>query len=381
MKLFFVAGEASGDARGAELMRALRERDPALEFHGLGGPQMQALAGSGAHLENWTERAGVLGIIDVLRNYRFFKQQFNKTLGEITALQPDAVVLIDYPGFNLRLAAALKKRPRAPRVIYYISPQVWAWNRGRIPKMARILDLMICIFPFEKPLYESSGLRTVFAGHPMLDSLARSDGDGGATRDEQLVGLFPGSREREVRKIFPVMLAAAALMKRARPELRFEVAAASEAMREKMTALAATHPAVRVEIGLKNSHALMRRAAAGMVASGTATLEAAYFRLPFALIYRAAWLTFFIGRRLVKVPWLGMPNILAGREVAREFLQEAARPDAIAAEVLRLLSSAEAREAHLAGLDAAIATLGGRGAAARAADAILETLRAPLSPT
>ena len=338
---------------------------------------MQTLAGE-LRVENWIERAGVVGMIDVLQNYGFFQLQFDSALRQIAKLKPDAVVLIDYPGFNLRLATALKKMPRAPRVIYYISPQVWAWNRGRIPKMARVLDLMICIFPFEKPLYEKSGLRTVFAGHPMLDSLALQRT--GATRDANLVGLFPGSREREVRKIFPVMLAAAERMKQMRTELRFAAAAASERMRELMRALAAQHHPLKVEIGLKNSHVLMQRAAAGMVASGTATLETAFFRLPFVLIYRAAWLTFFIGRRLVKIRWLGMPNILAEREVVREFLQEAARPDDIAAEVLRLLNDANAHAAHLAGLDSAIATLGERGASGRAAEAILETLRAPVSP-
>lgn len=376
MKLYFVAGEASGDARGAELMRTLREREPALEFHGLGGPQMQALAG-GLRVEDWVARAGVLGIIDVARNYGFFRAQFDAALRQIALLRPEAVLLIDYPGFNLRLAAALKKLPSPPRVIYYISPQVWAWNRGRIPKMARVLDLMICIFPFEKPLYEKSGLRTVFAGHPMLDSLAQRRT--GEPRDGNLVGFFPGSREREVRKIFPVMLAAADAMRRARPGLVFAAAAASGELRELMLRMAAAHGGADVEIGVKNSHALMQRAGAGMVASGTATLEAAFFRLPFVLVYRAAWLTFFIGRRLVKIQWLGMPNILAGREVVREFLQENARPAEIASELLRLLGDDAARAAHLAGLDDAIATLGASGASARAAEAILETLRAPVS--
>jgi lipid-A-disaccharide synthase len=374
MKLYFVAGEASGDARGAELMRSLREREPTAEFHGLGGPQMSALAG-GSRMRDWIERAGVLGIIDVLRNYRFFKQEFNKALCEIEALRPDAVVFIDYPGFNLRLAAALKKQARAPQVIYYISPQVWAWNRGRIPKMARVVDLMICIFPFEKALYEKSGLRTFFAGHPMLDSLELKRTN--EPRDEKLVGLFPGSRDREVRKIFPVMLDAAEIIQRSRADVRFAASAASETMRKKMESLAARHRAVRCEIGLKNSHELMQRVAAGMVASGTATLEAAFFRLPFVLVYRAAWLTFFIGRRLVKVAWIGMPNILAGREVVREFLQEEAQPETIATEMLRLLNNRESREKLAADLGAVIALLGEPGASSRAAEAILQTLREP----
>jgi lipid-A-disaccharide synthase len=327
---------------------------------------MAALAG---RVHDWIGRAGVIGIIDVVKNYGYFREKFAVALAEIAREKPDAVVLIDYPGFNLRLAAALRKAGSKAKVIDYISPQVWAWNRGRIPKMARILDLMICIFPFEKALYEQSGLKTVFVGHPMLDSLAESRIDGG--REENLLGLFPGSREREVRKIFPVMLEAARLLAHTRPGLRIEAAAASAEMRERMERIARGWPAVRCGISVKTSHALMQRATAGMVASGTATLEAAYFGLPFALLYKAAWLTFVIGRRLVKVRWLGMPNLLAEREIVREFLQEDAQPAAIAAEVGRLLDGPEARSALQGDLREVIARLGEPGASGRAAEAIL----------
>ena len=173
------------------MIRSLRARREGIEFRGFGGPQMAALAGAGA-VHDWIGRAAVLGIIDVVKNYGYFHEKFAVALREIAREKPDAVVLIDYPGFNLRLAAALKKGGTSAKVIDYISPQVWAWNRGRIPKMARILDLMICIFPFEQPLYEQSGLKTVFVGHPMLDSLAEKRVEGG--REENLLGLFPGSR-------------------------------------------------------------------------------------------------------------------------------------------------------------------------------------------
>jgi len=275
----------------------------------------------------------------------------------------------------LRLAAALGKAGTKAKVIDYISPQVWAWNRGRIPKMAQILDLMICIFPFEKPLYEQSGLKTVFVGHPMLDSLAAERIEG--AREENLLGLFPGSREREVKKIFPAMLEAASLLGRTRPALRIEAAAASGEMRERMEEIARRYPDVRCAVTVKTSHALMQRATAGMVASGTATLEASYFGLPFVLLYKAAWLTFLIGRRLVKVRWLGMPNILAEREVVREFLQEEARPQAIAADVGRLLDDPAARTALQESLRSVIARLGDPGASDRAAQAILAALDAP----
>jgi lipid-A-disaccharide synthase len=369
MRLYLVAGEASGDARGAELIRSLRARREGIDFCGFGGPQMAALAGA---VHDWIARAAVIGIIDVVRNYGYFRRQFAVALVEIAREKPDAVVLIDYPGFNLRLAAALKKAGTSAKVIDYISPQVWAWNRARIPKMARILDLMICIFPFEKPLYEQSGLNTVFVGHPMLDSLAGNRIEG--AREENLLGLFPGSREREVRKIFPVMLEAASLLAKTRPALRIEAAAASVEMCARMEEIARFYPEIRCETAVKTSHELMQRATAGMVASGTATLEASYFGLPFVLLYKAAWLTFLIGRRLVKVKWLGMPNILANREVVREFLQEDARPPAIAAEVGKLLDDRDSRSAFRANLQSVIASLGQPGASGRAAEAILAVL-------
>jgi lipid-A-disaccharide synthase len=368
MKFYFMAGEASGDARGAELIRSLRARREGIEVRGFGGPQMAALGEPGA-VHDWIERAGVIGIIDVVKNYAYFHRQFAVALGEIALEKPDAVVLIDYPGFNLRLAAALRKAGTKARVIDYISPQVWAWNRGRIPKMARILDLMICIFPFEKPLYEQSGLKTVFVGHPMLDSLAEKRSS--APREGDLLGLFPGSREREVKKIYPVMLDAARLLAQRHPGLRIEAAAASSQMRERMEEIGRMVPDIKCEVRVKNAHELMQRATAGMVASGTATLEAAYFELPFVLLYKAAWITFAIGRRLVKLKWLGMPNILADREVVREFLQEDARPAAIAEEAGRLLENKEARAEFQENLKSVISKLGEPGASGRAAEAIL----------
>lgn len=363
MKLFLVAGEASGDARGAELMRALRGRLPSLEFAGAGGPEMRALAGE--DFLDWAAEA-VVGLWDVLKKYGYFRRQFRHLLAQLAAVQPDALVLIDYPGFNLRLAHAARRAFPRLKIAYYISPQVWAWNRGRIPRMARDLDLMLCLFPFEQPLYEKSGLRTVLVGHPLLDSLAAKRL--GTPREDDLIGLFPGSREKEVRKIFPTMLAAAAIMRQEEPRLRFEAAAASPALLELMRALAAESP--WCHLALRNSHELMQRAEVGMVTSGTATLEAAFFGLPLVILYRVAWLTWVIGKRLVRVPFLGMPNLLAGREIAREFLQEEARPSTIAAELLRLWRDPEARLRLQEDLAAVIANLGETGAAVRAAEAI-----------
>lgn len=374
MKLYLVAGEASGDARGAELIRALRERDASIEFFGAGGRELRALVGE--HFVDWADEA-VVGLWDVLKKYGYFKSQFDRMLKELATIQPDALVLVDYPGFNLRLAREAHQRFPKLKIIDYISPQVWAWNRGRIPKMARYLDLMLCIFPFEKPLYEESGLHTVFVGHPMLDSLAAKKT--GATRDPHLVGIFPGSREKEVRRIFPVMAEAAIRMKSVHPELRFEASAASHQLADgMMTTLEQLGQGEDFcTIHVRTSHELMQRAIAGMVCSGTATLEAAFFGLPLCVVYKVAWLTWIVGKRLVRVPFLGMPNVLAGREIARELLQSDATAEALAHETLRLVTNAEHREALQADLRAVIVGLGESGAAVRAADAILEELQTP----
>jgi lipid-A-disaccharide synthase len=366
-KLYLIAGEASGDARGAELMRGLRALSAEVEFFGAGGREMRALAGG--EFFDWADEA-VVGLWDVLKKYGYFRQQFDRMLAEVARVQPAAVVLIDYPGFNLRFARAVRERHPQMKIVYYISPQVWAWNRGRIPKMAKLLDLMLCIFPFEQPLYQASGLRTIFVGHPMLDSLAAKRT--GAERDPALVGLFPGSREKEVRRIFPTMLAAARRMRTERPELRFEASAASAALAELMReGLDEQFCPVTV----REAHALMQRAAAGMVCSGTATLEAAYFGLPMVILYKVVWLTYAIGRQLVRVPHLGMPNVLAGREIVREFIQHDCAPEPVAHEMLRLLGDAAARERQQRELAAVIAGLGDRGAGVRAAAEVLALLQ------
>ena len=397
MTLYFVAGEASGDNHGAELMRSLRQCDADLNFLGRGGPQMKAIAGE--QFTNWIDDAAVVGLWEVIRNYGFFREKFRETLAEIEKSKPDAVVLIDYPGFNLRVARALRRntgvapddstsnapagridektsvfRRKTTKIIYYISPQVWAWHRGRIKKMADFLDLMLCIFPFEAELYNKSGLRTIFVGHPMVDRLRTRRID--TKRDPNLVGLFPGSRPREVARNFPVMLEAARELFRAKHVLHFEIAAASESLAveisDELRAARMREGLFRVVTG--ETAATMQRAFAGIVASGSATLEAAYFRLPFVLIYKVAWPTYLAARLVVNVKYLGMPNVLANKEVVPEFIQHRAMPKAIAQAVLRLMHNRVARNRMISEFDAIVPKLGEGGASATAARAIVDEL-------
>jgi len=343
--------------------------DPELKFIGRGGPQMQQVAG--AQFKNWIGDAAVLGLWEVLRKYGYFREQFRQTLSEIQESKPDAVVLIDYPGFNLRLARALRRQSQRHKTIYYISPQVWAWNRGRIKRMAHFIDLVLCIFPFESDLYAASGLRAVFVGHPMIERLETQKID--THRDQNLIGLFPGSRSREVRKIFPVMIQAARRLLQLKPTLRFQVAAASEELAREIGEQLADRQAIEITVG--QTATIMQRAFVGMVASGSATLEAAYFGMPFVLIYKVAWPTYIAARLVVNVDFLGMPNLLAGKEVVPEFIQHEARPDAIVKAVRLLMDDSPARDRMISDFDATTRKLGGTGASERAGQAILEELQ------
>ena len=390
--IYFVAGERSGDNHGAALLKALRARAPKMQFLGRGGPKMRTIAG-GKFLD-WIDDTAVVGLWEVIRRYPFFRKQFQATISEIDAAQPSAVVLIDYPGFNLRLARALRAKLSELKIIYYISPQVWAWNRRRVSQMARSIDLMLCIFPFEPDLYEESGLRAIFVGHPMTSVIpsenatpARSDETLKQTprdpstpprsaRDDNLIGLFPGSREREVKKIFPVMRQAAAELGHENPDLRFAVSAASEPLAELIRAdLYGKHATGKFCIVKGEARQLMARANVGMVASGTATLEAVLSQLPFVLIYRVAWLTYLAARLVVKIKYLGMPNVLANREIVPEFIQHKAQPRAIVAAVTRLLTDKSERARMLADFAGVAQKLGRGEAGENAADAVITELR------
>jgi lipid-A-disaccharide synthase len=368
-RIYIISGESSGDAHGAVLMREIIRLAPDAQFFGAGGPQMQKIAGG--QFMDWTQEA-VVGLWDVIVKYPYFREKFYQMYRDIRRLGPDAVIFVDYPGFNLRLAHYLRRKQFSGKLIYYISPQVWAWNRGRIPRMAAYLDLMLCIFPFEKSLYEASGLRTEFVGHPMIEELERCRIN--EPRVPNLVALLPGSRNREIKRIFPIMLAAAKLLCSKDGTIRFEASAASEVARELMQKLVSEAGLAEVSIGLRNSSELMQRACVGMIASGTATLESSFYLLPFVLIYKVSWLTYLPGRLLIRVDHLGMPNILAGREIIPEFIQHEALPVRIADSVWELYNDPVPRATMVSEMGRVIKLLDGKGASERAAQAVLEEL-------
>ena len=373
-RVFIIAGEVSGDTHAAGLLRELKELEPDMKVIGLGGPKMRESIGES--IEDWVETAGVVGLWEVLKMYRYFKEKMDAVLDSILDQKPEAVILVDYPGFNLRLASALRTGGYKGRILYYISPQVWAWKKGRVKTMAKVLDLMICIFPFEKEFYDKSGLRTEFSGHPMVDRVVTLKRDW--KREPGLVGWFPGSRMNEVRRLFPLMMDAAKIIQQAVPGARFAVSAANETLAGFMRQMADNHgmPEAKRWIETGTVYDLMQRAETGAVASGTATLEAACFGLPYTLIYNVSWPTYIVGKLVVRIKHLGIVNILAKREVVKELVQGGLSPVSLAAGMIELLQSEGKRRQIQDDLAAVVATLGSGGAYERAAKAVHESLAA-----
>lgn len=366
--VYVVAGEVSGDTHGSELMEALRKEGDGFDFRGLGGPEMSRL--SEGSVRDWVEDAAVVGVWEVLRRYGWFKERFEETLAEILESRPEVLLLIDYPGFNLRLARQVHEKLPETRIVHYVAPQVWAWNQKRIPQIAETHDLMICLFPFEVPIFEEAGLRSRCLGHPLVDELEEKRIE--VKREENLVGLFPGSRTKEVSRLFPMMLESVARLLEERPGTRFVAAAASQKVARVMDEFltASDLPTGLVEVQTGKSQHLMQTVTCGVVASGTATLEAAYYGMPYCLVYRVAWPTFLMAKQLVKLEFIGLINILAGRELAREFIQNEANAYEVALWLGRTLANDDERAKLSGKLLKAASRLGEPGVHKRAAHEI-----------
>ncbi len=372
-KVYVVAGEVSGDTHGAELMDALRHQFGGVEFRGLGGPIMGKVAE--AEMIDWVDDAAVMGYIEVLKRYSWFKERLEKSVAEVIEWQPDVLLLVDYPGFNLRLAKRVREFCPDTKIVHYVAPQVWAWNQRRIPQIVESHDLMLCLFPFEVPVFEKAGLKAVCPGHPLIDELEEKRVE--VERDPALVGLFPGSRMREVTRLFPLMLEVAGDLHAKGYEVTFASAAASEKVEGVMRAelVRSGLPEGLVKIQLGGSQELMQRVGSGAVASGTATLEAAYYGMPYCLVYGVAWATYLLARQVIKVPHIGLINILAGREIAPEFIQNDANVYEVSHWFEGMLSDDEVRRAHGESLRLAASQLGESGVHLRAAGAIVDLFK------
>lgn len=373
-RILIVTGEASGDLHGANLATAIQALRPDARLFGVGGARMKA---AGVELVHGIERLDVIGLLGfaqvraVARTYR--------ALSRLLRREPfDVVVLIDNPGLNLRLSRIAARAGH--RVVYYIAPQVWAWHPGRIRQIARTVRRMLVILPFEEGLFRSAGIPCDFVGHPLLDAIAPSYDRVelrkrfGLETDAPVIGLLPGSREKEVRSLLPVMLEAAQHLRHSYPGIGIVVAQASSIPNGCITTLA-EGSGLEVRVIRDQPNEVMAVSDLLLVASGTATLQAAVIGTPMVIVYRLPWLTYWIARCLVTVDCIGLVNIVAGRRIVPELIQHEAIPERLYEEAARLLRDRAACDEMRAALRAVRQSLGEAGASRRAAELVLTECR------
>ncbi len=367
MRMLISAGEASGEMYGAQLIQALRRREPSLEFVGVGGERMRA---AGCRTVVDARDVAVVGLGEVVTRLPRIWREFRKLIRSIEQERPEAAVLIDFPDWNLRLAREL--HGRGIPVIYYVSPQLWAWRPGRIEQIQRYVRKMLVIFPFEVEWYRQHGMEAEFVGHPLADLCSAAGSAAGATN----IALLPGSRRKEVAMNLPTMLRAAASLG---PDHGFVLPVANTLDHQWMRSrvgMYAPRGLGQIEI-LDDAGAALRLSRAAIVASGTATVEAAVVGTPFVMVYRVSRLTWLLGRRLVKVPHFAMVNLIAGREIVPELVQSGFTAEKVVASLQEIIPNGPARDRMLAGLAEVREKLkagSDRPAAERAAEAVLAAL-------
>lgn len=362
-RIYVIAGEASGDLHGANLVRELLRIDPGIQVRAWGGDR---LAAAGADVVKHYRDLAFMGFTQVVMNLPTILRNMRWCKADILAHRPDVLVLIDYPGFNLRIADWA--HGRGIRVVYYISPQLWAWKEGRIATVKRAVHRMITILPFEQAWYAERGVQVDFVGHPLLDALPPE-----ALRERPWpakgpIALLPGSRRQEIERVLPVMLSTA----RRFPGERFVIAAAPAVPAELYARIIGNSP---VELVHGGAHPLLMEAKAALVTSGTATLETALSGVPEVVCYSGGAINVWLARKLIRVPFISLVNLIMGREVVRELIQEDLVPERLAAELDRLINDGQHRDRLLHDLASLRQVLGGPGASARAAGLVWKSLQ------
>ena len=367
LRVALVVGEASGDILGAGLMQALRERHPEVEFIGVGGARMQA---QGLVSEFPMERLAVMGLVEVLGRLRELLRRRKDLVRNLILARPDVFIGIDAPDFNLGLELQLRRA--GIRTVHYVSPSVWAWRQKRVLKIKQACDLMLALFPFEAKFYEEHGVPVRFVGHPLANTIpleadrAAARAQLGLPADAQVVALLPGSRGGEVGKLGALFLDTAERLLQQRPGLRFVLPCASPERRAQLEQMLQGRQ-LPLQLLDGQSHEALAACDAVLIASGTATLEALLYKRPMVVAYKVAPLTYAILKRLVKSPYISLPNLLAGRLLAPELIQDAATPEALAQHLLPLLDDGSAQTESFDAIHRALR----QDASAQAAEAVL----------
>lgn len=375
-----VAGEASGDNHGAAVAAALREKLPDVDLFGIGGVRMR---GAGVRTLIDAAELAVVGLVEVIRHFSVIYRAYARMVSILKHEPPDLLLLIDYPDFNLRLAKAARKN--GVKVLYFVSPQVWAWRANRVTTIAQRVDHMAVLFPFEVPYYEKVNLPVTFVGHPLLDTVHPSGNRPSLQKEFNLdpvkptVGLFPGSRRSELRSHFATLIATAKELKCRHPELQFILPLATSLKQEDLDPYLADLD-FPVRIIPSRSLDVMEVCDAIVAVSGTVTLEIALMGIPMVIIYKVSPLTYQLGKRLIKIDHFGLCNIVAEKRVVPELLQHEASPERITEELERFLYDTSAADSVKADLHAIRAKLGNPGCSRRVAEIALSLLDAHRSP-
>ena len=377
-KVMLLAGEASGDTLGAELVKSLIEADPKISCIGAGGSLME---NAGVDIEIDLTQHAVIGVWEAIQNYGKFKKFFNQLLSVAEQCRPDAIVLIDNPGFNLRFAAALRDLAQEhigkwrPRIVQYISPQIWAWHESRVHSIARDVDLLLSIFPFEKEWYAERvpHLDVEFIGHPLVDRHPNLVSRSLSPPSNLLI--LPGSREKEITRHLPTIAPAVdQLIKK--NDVTVSMVLPNDDLVSLSKSIISDDSKYNVHVG--NLAEALLDADVAIASSGTVTMECAWFRVPTVVLYKTSWLTYMLGRIFIKIPHIAMPNVLAGREIFPEYIQAQATADNLAVAAGRFLSENAARNTVRKDLDEVVGTLGKTGASKRAAQAIIAQMEKPI---
>ncbi|HET8723470.1 MAG TPA: lipid-A-disaccharide synthase [Anaeromyxobacteraceae bacterium] len=373
--VLIVAAEASADLHAARALEELRRLRPGVRAFGVGGPRLRA---AGIEALFPAEELNVMGLAEVLPKIPRILRVLRGLREAAEERRPRVALLVDSPDFNLRLAKHLKRL--GVRVVYYVSPMIWAWRRGRARKIARLVDRMLCILPFEERFYAGTGVSARFVGHPFAERALPGDAAGyrkalGLPDGRTTVAILPGSRRSEIERLLPPMLDAAELVRGRHPDVQFVIPVAQTLSEADLRPALARHPALDVRLVAGRADESVGASDAALVKSGTSVLEAALMARPMVVVYKVAWLTYLVGRLLVHgVKHMALVNLLAGRTVVPELLQREASPERMAAEIDRLLSDPGARRAQLDALDEVRRSLGEPGAARRVAEELAGAL-------
>ena len=373
MRFLIIAGEESGEIYGARLMREIKAVMPDAEFHGVGGDRMVS---EGLHLIQHCKDMASIGVVQLLERIGYFLGVLLDMRARVKRHEFDAIILIDYPDFNLRIARA--GHAAGVPVFYYVCPQFWAWRRYRIRAVKKWVDAMLVILPFEEAFYKERGIDARFIGHPMLDEIDLAKDRAALKREflppgcAMLVGMMPGSRKSEVGYNLPALLETADIIKRERPDAGFILPVANHMSDAKIREAVGERAYVKIVKG--RSHDVMAACDLLITKSGTSTLEAAIFGAPMVIVYRSSAINYWLAKLLVHVEYAGLPNLIAGREVAKEFFQSRFVPATVAAEVVGLLASPERLREKRDEMEAIRRQLGETGAAKRAAAMIASRL-------